>query len=204
MAKLHFIFGSMGSAKTAYALIRKYNHEQAGHLVWFIKPSIDTRDGDGVIKSRIRGLESKIQMVEPDENLLQEFKKFKLKPDIVIVEEVNFITKKQVEQLRQIVNQTKTPVYCYGLRTDFKTNLFPASARLFELADSIEKIESLCDCGQNEAIVNARKNVIGEVVIDGAQVVVGGDDIYQAMCHNCYTKAIKNAKKTEISGRSKP
>ena len=187
MAKLYFKYGAMGSSKTANALITKFNYEERGMKVWLIKPSIDTRDGADIVKSRI-GLQAKAEIVTPDKDLFAEFEKHQA--DVIITDECQFFTAAQIDQLRRIVDEKDIPVLCYGLRTDFLTRLFEGSRRLFEVADSVTEIKTICSCGK-KAIVNARLNERGEVVTEGGQILLGGNDSYVAMCHACWKKSIK-------------
>lgn len=188
MAKLYFKYGAMGSSKTANALITKFNYEERGMRVWLIKPSLDDRDGVGVVHSRI-GLESEAFVALPDTNLLSEFEA-RSGIDAVIADECQFLTPTQVDQLRRIVDGHDVPVLCFGLRTDFLTHLFDGSRRLFEVADSITEIKTICACGK-KAIVNARIDGQGNVLTDGGQILIGGNDSYVAMCHSCWKKATK-------------
>jgi thymidine kinase len=200
MAKLYFKYGAMGSSKTAQALITKYNYEENDMKVWLIKPSADTRDGAGIIRSRI-GLEAKCEIMTPDKNIYERFRDgFLGNCHAVIVDECQFMTPEQIGQLRAIVNDYNIPVMCFGLRTDFQTRLFPGSLRLMELADCIEEIKTMCDCGC-KATVNARINN-GYIVTEGAQVVLGGNDCYIAMCHRCYIKGIKEHRKIKLHGQN--
>ena len=191
VAKLYFKYGAMGSSKTANALITKFNYEERGMKVWLIKPSIDVRDGADVVKSRI-GLSSQAEVVIPDKDL---FVEFTAHPDydVIITDECQFFTPVQIDQLRRIVDEKNIPVLCYGLRTDFLTHLFPGSSRLFEVADSITEIKTICGCGK-KAIVNARIDGNGKVVTEGGQILIGGNDSYVAMCHNCWQTAIAKQK----------
>ena len=192
MAKLYFKYGAMGSSKTANALITKFNYEERGMKVWLIKPSIDVRDGVDVVKSRI-GLSAQADIMTPDKNLYTEFQN---RPDchVIIADECQFFTPAQIDELRQIVDELDIPVLCYGLRTDFLTKLFPGSLRLFEVADSITEIKTICGCGK-KAIVNARIDGEGKVVTEGGQILIGGNDSYVAMCHSCWKKAIAEQNK---------
>jgi thymidine kinase len=194
MAKLYFKYGAMGSSKTAQALITKYNYEENGLKVWLIKPSTDTRDGETVIRSRI-GLEATAEPVFPESDLWELFHRRSC--DIIIVDECQFLCPEHIDQLRTIVDEGNTPVICFGLRTDFLTRLFPGSLRLMELADSIQEIKTICDCG-NKAVVNARIDANGKIVTEGAQVVLGGNDRYIALCHRCYTRGIKDQKTIQL------
>ena len=188
MAKLYFKYGAMGSSKTANALITKFNYEERGMRVWLIKPALDDRDGVGKVRSRI-GLEAKADAFDSTADL---YKEFSLHRDChaIIADECQFFSAAQIDQLRQIVDEFDIPVLCFGLRTDFLTNLFEGSRRLFEVADSIAEIKTICSCGK-KAIVNARIDQNGQVVTKGGQVLIGGNDAYVAMCHSCWKNAIK-------------
>ncbi len=190
MAKLYFKYGAMGSSKTANALITKFNYEERGMKVWLIKPSLDDRDGASVVRSRI-GLEEKAHIATPNTDLYEEFKKLGCY-HVVIADECQFFSAEQIDQLRRIVDEMDVPVLCFGLRTDFLTHLFEGSRRLFEVADSINEIKTICSCG-SKAIVNARIDADGNVVTEGGQILIGGNDSYVAMCHNCWKKAIKKS-----------
>ena len=187
MAKLYFKYGAMGSSKTANALITKFNYEERGMKVWLIKPSIDHRDGATVIRSRI-GLEADAAVITPDMDVFEEFSRLD-GYHVVITDECQFFTAAQIDQLRRIVDMLNIPVLCFGLRTDFLTHLFEGSRRLFEVADSITEIKTICSCGK-KAIVNARIDEAGQVVTVGGQILLGGNDSYVAMCHNCWKRAI--------------
>ena len=200
MAKLYFKYGAMGSSKTAQALITKYNYEENDMSVWLIKPSADTRDGADVLRSRI-GLQASVEVMTSEMDIFDRFTQAqKGKCDVVIVDECQFMTPEQVDQLRAIVNEYEIPVLCFGLRTDFQTKLFPGSSRLMELADVIEEIKTMCDCGA-KATINARIND-GYIVTEGAQVVLGGNDCYIAMCHRCYVRGIREHKKIKLHGQN--
>ena len=199
MAKLYFKYGAMGSSKTAQALITKYNYEENDLNVWLIKPSADTRDGAEILRSRI-GLEARVEVIAPAADVLERYKATQEGTcNVIIVDECQFMTEKQIEQLRAIVNDYNVPVLCFGLRTDFQTKLFSGSRRLMELADCIEEIKTMCDCGA-KATVNARIND-GYIVTEGAQVVLGGNDSYIAMCHRCWMQGIKEHKKIKLHGQ---
>lgn len=187
MAKLYFKYGTMGSSKTAQALITKFNYEERGMKTVLIKPSVDTRDGKNVCKSRI-GLSAEALTVNKSVNLFKLIKDMKV--DVVIVDECQFLTEDQVDQLADVVMEMDVPVLCFGLRADFQTHLFPGSKRLFEIADSITEIKYICECG-NKAVVNARLDENGRVVTEGSQVLIGGNDRYVAMCRKCWLKKIK-------------
>ena len=187
MAKLYFKYGAMGSSKSAQALITKFNYEELGMKVWLIKPSVDTRDGAEIIKSRI-GLEQRAQIILPEDDITEKFEEHS-DLDVIIADECQFLTPEQIDQLRWLVDERGIPVLCFGLRTDFLTHLFPGSRRLFEVADSLTEIKTVCSCG-HKATVNARI-VNGRVVTEGAQVFLGGNDSYVAMCHRCWKRRIR-------------
>lgn len=187
MAKLYFKYGAMGSSKTANALITRFNYQERDMKVWLIKPSIDDRDGANIIRSRI-GLEAIADVMTPNADIFALFEKDHKDCNVIITDECQFFTPEQIDQLRKIVDVYDIPVMCFGLRTDFLTHLFPGSRRLFEVADSITEIKTICSCG-NKATVNARIDENGNVVTTGSQILIGGNDSYIAMCHKCWKKA---------------
>ena len=201
MAKLYFKYGAMGSSKTAQALITKYNYEENGLKVWLLKPSADTRDGVNILRSRI-GLEAQVDVAAPEADIYGRFlEERKGRCDVIIVDECQFLTARQIDQLRRIVDDFDIPVICFGLRTDFQTKLFPGSLRLMEVADTIQEIKTICDCG-NKATVNARIDGSGHIVTEGAQVVLGGNDAYIAMCHRCYIRGIVEHRVIKLHGQN--
>lgn len=176
MAKLFFRYGAMGSSKTANALMVEYNHRERGKKAVLAKPKTDTRDGQNVISSRI-GLVSPCILVEELEQMPDE----KIKEyDCVIVDEAQFCNKSQVELFVHIVDDLNIPVICYGLRADFKNELFEGSMWLLAWADVIEEIKTVCWCGK-AAKCNARYDENG-IVRKGSQVVLGGNSSYIALC----------------------
>lgn len=211
MSKLYFYYGVMGSAKTAQALMQKFNFEENDKKVWLIKPSIDTRDCDNTnfnyeninkikrkISSRI-GLSDYVDVIENNVNIIDlfedkfwNFEKF----DIVICDEAQFLTAEQVDQLKEISDKFNIPVFCYGLKTDFKTHLFEGSKRLLEISDTIREVVCSCKCG-NKANVNARLDNFGNIIVDGDQVDIGGNEKYKGMCYSCYKKEIKKHDKNK-------
>ena len=202
MAKLYFKYGAMGSSKTAQALITKYNYEENDLSVWLLKPSADDRDGVQILRSRI-GLEASADIISPETDIFLRFETEKLgQVDVIIVDECQFFTSEQIDQLREIVDAYNLPVMCFGLRTDFQTKLFPGSRRLMEVADSILEIKTICDCGA-KATVNARIDSSGHIVTEGAQVVLGGNDSYIAMCHKCYMRGIREHRVIRLHGQNK-
>lgn len=221
MAKMYFYYGVMGSSKTAQALMTKFNYEEKGKKVLLLKPETDTRDNftdeqgrlHYAVKSRI-GLSAEAIPISSNDNIVNVIKyyfriidngfpsdrlldsmphiKVSCINDIIIVDEAQFLTAKQVEGLRSLVNDYDITVICYGLRTDFQTHLFEGSKRLLELADTITEVKSMCACG-NKATVSARIGFNGKIITDGEQIDIGGNDKYVGMCHRCYIKGIGEA-----------
>lgn len=176
MAKLYFYYGAMGSSKSANALMAEYNYRERGQKVLLAKTNLDTRDGKNVIHSRI-GLERECVLLSDvcrmnDEDIR--------KYDAVIVDEIQFAKKAQVDFLAHIVDDLNVPVMCYGLRTDFQLNLFEGSERMLAIADVISEVKTVCWCGK-KATCNARYNEHG-IVREGAQVMLGANDEYIALC----------------------
>ncbi|MBE6944991.1 MAG: thymidine kinase [Ruminococcaceae bacterium] len=199
MAKLYFKYGAMGSSKTAQALITKYNYEENDLKVWLVKPSADTRDGRQILRSRI-GLQAQVEIIPPECDVLELFRRTRLgQCDVIIVDECQFMLPEQIDQLRAIVDEHNLPVMCFGLRTDFQCHLFGGSRRLMEVADTIQEIKTICDCGA-KATVNARIDAEGYIVTEGAQLMLGGNDSYIAMCHKCWIRGIRERKKIKLHG----
>ena len=178
----------MGSAKTALLLTTAYNFEERGMRYICMKPVIDTRDRKNVIRSRI-GIERECQWIMADTDLYLTATKLCEEAGCLIewflIDEAQFLTAEQVDQLAQLVDDYGINVICYGLRTDFRTHAFEGSMRLFEIADTIDEIKSTCSCGR-KTIVNARIDSHGDIVQEGAQVERGGGEKYIAICRNCW------------------
>ena len=192
MAKLYMIFAPMNTGKSAYLLMKAHSFLENNTPILCIKPAIDDRDGEGVIKSRV-GLEMKCLAIDADDDITGIITEYNANmqaiglptPKWILCDESQFLTEEQVEQLSYIVDNLNINVMCYGLRNDFTGHLFPGSKRLFELADNIEEIKLSCACGR-KAIINARFNEDGEIVTDGEQIQVGGNDMYKPVCRKCY------------------
>ncbi len=189
MAKLYFKYGAMGSSKTAQVLITKFNYEERGMKVWLLKPATDNRDGENMLISRI-GLSSECLAVGEEESIMDLFLSLKSAPDVIIADESQFFTCTQIDEFRRIVDDYDTPVLCFGLRTDFRAKMFSGSGRLFEIADSIAEIKTICACG-SKATVNARIGENGKIVTHGHKIMLGGNDKYIAMCYKCWQKRIR-------------
>lgn len=184
--KMYFYYGAMGSSKTANALMTRFNWEDKGKKVALLKPSIDNRDGVDIVKSRA-GLMAKAILIYPDSTIQEVLPDPVETYDNLIVDEAQFLSKAQVDELRDIADNG-TFVMCYGLKSDFMGNLFEGSKRILELADSLREIVTMCPCGK-KAIMNARYSG-NRILYEGEQVVVGGNESYIALCHNCYKKGI--------------
>jgi thymidine kinase len=198
MSKLFYYYGSMASAKTLRLLSTAYNFEEKGVQIMVLKPALDTRDGEGIIRSRA-GLERKCIMIDKDVNLYKAIKTYKNVLDAqleslkwVIIDECQFLTEEQVDQLSDVVDFLDVNVMCFGLRTDFQSHLFAGSKRLFELADDLEEIKSSCECGEKKSSINARFDENGEIITEGSQVEIGGNDKYKAICRKCWKNKIRD------------
>jgi len=189
MAELIFYVGPMGSSKTAHALMTNFQYKERGKNVWLIKPDVDTREelqyyNGKVVKTLIRsrvGIQAWADAISPTDKLIL--------PEgttSIICDEAQFLTKEQVEELKIFADEKDIQVLCYGLRTDFRSQLFEGSKRLFELASIIKDIPVICDCG-NFAVINARIKD-GTIVTEGEQVDIGGDDKYRAFCYACWRR----------------
>ena len=197
-SKLYFYHGPMGSSKSARLLTTAYDFEEKGIQIMVLKPSLDTRDGEGIIRSRT-SLERKCIMIDKEINLYKAIKAYKnvLASQFetlkwVIIDECQFLTEEQVDQLSDVVDFLDVNVMCFGLRTDFQSHLFPGSKRLFELADDIEEIKSTCECGERKTSINARFDEDGEIVTEGSQVEIGGNDKYKAVCRKCWKNKVRD------------
>ena len=198
MSKLFYYYGSMASAKTLRLLSTAYNFEEKGVQIMVLKPALDTRDGEGIIRSRA-GLERKCIMIDKDVNLYKAIKAYRNVLDAqleslkwIIIDECQFLTEEQVDQLSDVVDFLDISVMCFGLRTDFQSRLFPGSKRLFEIADDIEEIKSTCECGDNKTSINARFDENGEIIIEGSQVEIGGNERYRAICRRCWKNKVRD------------
>lgn len=195
IGKLYFRYGTMGSAKTALLLTTAYNFEERGMAYLCFKPVTDTREARSVIRSRI-GIERECKWIYHDTDLYELISRMHeeggMPPEWMLVDEAQFLTKLQVDQLAKVVDDYGCNVMCFGLRTDFRTQLFEGSRRLFEIADSIEEVKSTCSCGR-KTIVNARIDSRGRIVTEGEQVEIGGNDKYVSLCRKCW-----NDKRNEV------
>ncbi|MBQ4050965.1 MAG: thymidine kinase [Oscillospiraceae bacterium] len=177
MAKLYFRYGAMGASKSANALMVRYNYEERGQRALLVKPVIDQREGKAVVHTRIGLSHPCIWADELQKMPDEEIRSYQC----IIVDEAQFLTKEQVFFLTEVVDRLDVPVICYGLRADFKGELFSGSEALLAWADIIEEIKTICWCGR-KATCNARFDENGRVVKDGKQVVLGGHSCYISLC----------------------
>lgn len=177
MAKLYFRYGVMGSSKSANALMVRYNYEERGQRALMVKPAIDQREGKAIVNSRIGLNYPCVWFGELRKMPAAELQSYQC----VIVDEAQFLTHEEVDFLTQVVDELRVPVICYGLRADFKGDLFPGSQALLACADIIEEIKTICWCGK-KATYNARFDEHGKVLKEGEQVVLGANDKYIGLC----------------------
>ncbi|MBX3154623.1 MAG: thymidine kinase [Deltaproteobacteria bacterium] len=188
MAKLYFRYGTMDSAKSMNLLAVAHNYRKQGKRVLLVKPRLDTRFGAAKISSRC-GLEADADLLLDGETALDpaEFRNL----DCVLVDEAQFLSPQVIEDLRRITVDPGVPVICYGLRTDFRTKLFPGAQRLMELADRIEEVKVTCQYCQKKAICNLRF-VNGTPTVRGPQIQLGADEHYAPVCWNHYDEATRS------------
>lgn len=198
MSKLIFVYGPMGGGKSLRLLSNAYNLEDNGIQIMTLKPSLDTRDGEGIIRSRA-GIERKCVTFDRDADLYKAIKAYKnvLTAQFetlkwVIIDEAQFLTEYQVNQLSDVVDFLDINVMCFGLKTDFQSKLFEGSKRLLELADHVEEVKSTCECGERKASINARFDENGDIVTSGPQVMIGGNDKYKPLCRKCWKDKIRD------------
>ena len=177
MAQLYFKYGAMGSSKSANALMARFNYEERGQETLLVKPQLDTRDGDHMVRSRIGLQHPCIYFHEMQQMPDRELQKYAC----IIVDEAQFLTKEEVYYLVHLVDDCNIPVICYGLKADFKGELFPGSYQLLVLADKLEEVKTICWCGR-KAICNARLDGKGGITKVGEQVVLGANDKYIGLC----------------------
>ena len=184
----------MASGKSLHLLATAHNFQEHNIPFLIVKSKIDTRDGENTVYSRALG-KKECFTIDSDDNIFEIISTYCQMTDTkikyILVDEAQFLTEKQVDELAALNDKLNIDIVCYGLKTDFKTKLFPGSKRLIEISDKIEEIESICFCG-NKTMFNARVNNKKEIVTDGEQIEVGGDDKYVALCRKCYFEKIKN------------
>lgn len=190
MAKLYFYYSAMNAGKSTVLLQSSHNYHERGMHTLLLTPAIDQRAGIGTIASRI-GLTKGAEAFNEDDDLFSTACKAHEQEPIacVLIDEAQFLTRAQVEQLCKVTDQIGIPVLCYGLRTDFKGNLFPGSAALLGWADNLIELKTICHCGR-KATMNLRTDTEGNPIKEGAQVDIGGNERYVAMCRKHFTEAM--------------
>lgn len=190
MGKLHFKYGTMNSGKTFELLRTAYNYEENGYKAIIVKPSIDKK-GDNNIVSRV-GMQRKVDYLITSDMDISSIYNDTI--NVILVDEAQFLSKKQVDDLWLLTKQKDITVFCFGLKTDFLSNSFSGSKRLFELADKIEEVTTLCKCG-NKAMLNLRL-LNGNPIFDGDQISIDGFGFitYEPVCGLCYIKKFEKAK----------
>ena len=189
MSKLYYKYGAMNSGKTAHLLQAAHNYEENGMKIIILKPGIDTK-GDSKIVTRI-GLKRRANhVVKKDEQLIKYLNKLDNDISCVFVDEAQFLTRNQVDELFMFTKVRDIPVICYGLKSDFRTVCFPGSLRLFELADEMQELYTICSCGKR-AKFNARI-VDGKYTFEGDQIAIDGENEvkYQSLCGKCYLEKV--------------
>lgn len=190
MAKLYFYYAAMNAGKSTVLLQSAFNYRERGMRVLLFTPLIDSRAGVGRIQSRV-GLTDDALSLSAEENLWTSVSTQHAQAPIacVLIDEAQFLTVDQVWQAARIVDQLKLPVLCYGLRTDFKGNLFPGSGALLGIADELCELKTICECGR-KATMNLRRSADGKAAIEGAQVEIGGNERYESVCRHHFCEAV--------------
>jgi len=189
MSKVYFYYSAMNAGKSTVLLQSSYNYHERGMRTLLFMPALDTRAGYGRIQSRI-GLASDAIPLRSHDDLLARVRDDHGKQPVacVLIDEAQFLTPEQVRQITDIADQLRIPVLCYGLRTDFQGRLFPGSAELLALADNLIELKTICHCGR-KATMNLRVGADGKAMRTGAQVEIGGNDRYEAMCRRHFKEA---------------
>ena len=190
MAKLYFYYSAMNAGKSTVLLQSSHNYHERGMKTLLLTPAINQRDGMGKIASRI-GLTKDAESFKQEDDLRLLIHRTHEQAPIacVLIDEAQFLSRPQVEQLAKVANQAGIPVLCYGIRTDFKGNLFPGSAALLGWADNLIELKTICHCGR-KATMNLRTDAEGEPIKEGEQVEIGGNERYVAMCRKCFVEAM--------------
>ncbi len=186
MAQLYFYYSAMNAGKSTSLLQSAHNYREQGMQVALYTAAIDDRFGKGVIRSRI-GLQESAQLFDAQTSFFQPIKSQHEKAPLacVLVDEAQFLSRSQVDEFAQVVDELNVPVLCFGIRTDFQGELFPGSSRLLAVADKLTELKTVCTCGR-KATMTVRVNDAGEVIASGAQVEIGGNDRYESKCRRHY------------------
>lgn len=190
MAKLHFNYSTMNAGKSTILLQASYNYNERGMETYLLTARLDTRAGEGRIRSRI-GIEAAADTYDPEDDLFERIRNRLHQGPLacVFVDEAQFLTPAQVWQLARAVDDLHVPVMAYGLRVDFRGELFPGSATLLALADEMREVRTICHCGRKATMV-VRRDASGRVLTSGAQVEIGGNERYESLCRRHYREAI--------------
>ena len=190
MAKLFFHYSTMNAGKSAVLLQASYNYGEMGMETFLLTAQVDGRAGHGKIASRI-GISAEAETFGPEDDLLARIDEVRQsrQVDCVFVDEAQFLTREQVWQLARAVDDLGVPVMCYGLRVDFRGELFPGSATLLALADEMREVRTICHCGRKATMV-VRKSEDGAVITEGAQVQIGGNETYVSLCRRHWREAV--------------
>jgi len=199
MAKLYFYYAAMNAGKSTTLLQADFNYRERGMHTMLWTADLDDRAGAGTIGSRI-GLEAGANRYSDDTNLFDAVVRelIRRKLDCILVDEAQFLTRDHVLQLCRITDDLKIPVLCYGLRTDFQANLFPGSAALLALADTLVELKAVCECGR-KATMNLRVDADGHAVVAGEQTEIGGNDRYIALCRRHFFERLKESEERQLS-----
>lgn len=190
MAKLYFHYSTMNAGKSAMLLQASHNYRENNMRTYLLTAAVDNRSGKGQIASRI-GIASEADVFEPDDNLFERVKTVLADETLaaIFVDEAQFLSEAQVWQLSDVVDELHVPVLCYGLRVDFRGQLFPGSAALLALADEMREVRTICHCGKKATMV-VRKDETGRVLTDGEQVQIGGHESYVSLCRRHWKEAM--------------
>jgi thymidine kinase len=190
MSKVYFYYSAMNAGKSTVLLQSSYNYRERGMRTLLFQPSLDTRAGPGRIRSRI-GLDSEAASLDGSDSLFERVRQEHAREPVacVLIDEAQFLTAAQVRQATDVADKLRIPVLCYGLRTDFQGALFPGSAELLALADNLIELKTICHCGR-KATMNLRVGPDGKAVSEGAQIEIGGNDRYVAMCRRHFKEAL--------------
>lgn len=195
MAKLYFKFGTMNSSKSAQLIMVDHNYKEQGKETLIFKPLLDTRDGE-FVKSRALGTQVEANMVGVHEHNYMFNMTQQLMPNCVLVDEVQFMSSHQIEELARIVDLLHVPVICFGLMTDFQSKLFEGSKRLVELGAILDEIKTVCWNCKARAVHNMRY-LDDKPIFTGEQVQVGGNESYKPVCRKCYRKELNKSYQEE-------
>ena len=198
MAKLYFYYSTMNAGKSTMMLQASYNYQERGMQTLLLAPDIDNRDGDNIISSRI-GLSAPAISFHAADNLYSLILSIGRKQtvDCIFIDEAQFLEKQQVKQLSDVTDELDIPVLCYGLRTDFHGNLFTGSEQLLAWADELTEIKTICHCGRKANMV-LRIDADGNVIKQGAQIKIGGNDDYISVCRKCFKSGMIKRRNDEL------